>query len=236
MRIFILTSDKYMKILPASAYLLNKYWPDQEFVVCGFSEPEFELPENFLFYVVGPQASYPFSRWSDGLIAVLRAFPKEKYPIIFLDDYLVCKPVRADIIRMALDYMEQFSGFCLKFDIAADRRFAAGATPYGTLGDIPLVKSDYNSQYHSSLMPGIWNRELLLRYLLVPGESPHDFELSGTPRLARYGDEVIVVGTVTDPWPITITLGFRSLNPDGWMLEGLDPEDLAELRARNLVP
>lgn len=236
MKIFVLTSDKYMKIIPAFAHLFNKYWgADQQAIVCGFSRPDFELPENFTFFSIGPQEAYPFKRWSDALVRVLHAFPKEKYFALMLEDYLITQPVRRDVVRMASDYMQQFQ-FVLKFDLCADRRYSGFATEYGMLGDIPIVKSDPNSPYHASLYPGLWNRDLMLKYLLVPNESPHDIEIVGTHRLASYGDEVVVVGTVTDPWPLKITLGFRAQNPDGWELDGLSAEDLAELRSKGLVP
>lgn len=236
MKIFTFTSDKYMKIIPAFAHLFNKYWgEDQEVVICGFSPPTFDLPANFTFFSIGPQSAYPFKRWSDALIRVLYSFPKEKHFVLALEDYLITQPVRRDIVKMAHDYMRQFD-YVLKFDLCADRRCSGFATDYGMLGDVPLIKSDPNSPYHSSLYLGMWNRDLMLRYLLVPNESPHDIEIIGTPRLASFGDEVVVVGTNTDPWPVKITLGFRAQNPDGWQLDALSAEDMEELRAKGLVP
>lgn len=236
MKVLVLTSDNYMKIIPAFAHLFNTYWgKDQQVIVCGFSAPEFALPDNFTFFSIGPQSAYPFKRWSDALVKVLQAFPMEKHFVLMLEDFLLVQPVRRNVVDMALDYMRQFN-YVLKFDLCADRRYSGYATDYGLLGDIPLVKSDPTSQYHSSLYPGLWNRDLMLKYLLVPNESPHDIELSGTPRLASYGDEVVVVGTVTDPWPVKITLGFRSQNPDGWQLEGLSEQDVMELRQKGLIP
>jgi len=236
MIVYVMTSDRYQKIIPAFMHQWEKYWgTDTQVIVCGFSPPPFELPDFATFFSIGPQAAYPFGRWSDALIRVLNAFPKEKHFVLALEDYLLTQPVRRDIVHMAHDYMRQFD-YVLKFDLCADRRFSGYATDYGLLGDVPIVKSDPNSPYHSSLYLGMWNRELMLKYLLVPNESPHDIEITGTARLAGYGDEVVVVGTVTDPWPVKITLGFRAQNPDGWELQGLSDEDIAELKKRGLVP
>lgn len=233
---YVMTSNSYMKIIPAFLHQWEKYWgTDTRVIVCGFSAPEFDLPDFATFYSIGPQEAYPFNRWSDSLIRVLNAFPKEEVFGLFLEDYLLVQPVRRDIVNRAVDYMEQYR-HVLKFDLCHDRKFAAGATEYGTLGDVGLVKSDPNSQYHASLWPGLWRRSLMLKHLLVPGESPHEIELVGTPRLARLGDEITVVGTTAEPMPLKIILGFRSQNPNAYMLDGLSAEDLAELREKGLIP
>lgn len=231
-----MVSDRYLHALPGFSYLFCKHWsPQQDVIVCGFSVPHFELPPNFTFFSIGRQTEYPFKRWSDALIRVLESFPREEFFVLMLEDYFLIQPVRLDVVRKCHDYMRQFR-YVLKFDLCADRRFAGGVVDYGAIGDIPIVKSDPGSAYHSSLMTGIWNRELMLRYLLVPGESPHDVEIIGTPRLAARGDDLLVLGTKIDPWPVRHTLAFRTQEPGVWMLDELPHEDLAELRERKFVP
>jgi hypothetical protein len=233
-KIFCMTSDKYLNALRPFAYLFNKYWGEsQPVIVCGFSPPDFELPANFTFFSIGKQSDYPVGKWSDALIKVLHHFPKEQILGLMLEDYWICQPVRRDIVTMLVDYVRQFN-YVIKADLAADRRFAGGSTPYGTVGDIPLVKSDPQSQYHSSLYPGLWNRELLLSHLR-PGESPWDVELKGTPRLAARGDDVVVVGTVTDPWVVNIVLGHRRGNPDETLTDGLSQEDIEYMRNQGWI-
>lgn len=229
MKTFCMTCDKYMHAVRAYAYFFNKYWGDeQQVVVVGFSPPDFELPDNFTFFSLGKQEDYPVGKWSDGLIRLMDHFPKEEVFYLSLEDYWLCQPVRHDIVQMAVDYMRQFD-YVIKFDLCADRRYAAGAEEYGTLGDVPLVKSDPDSPYHMSLYSGLWRRSLLKK-ILVSGESPWDVELRGTPRLAQYRDKMIVVGTVTDPWPIKHILAYRNGDPSRLLTEGFSADDIEAVR------
>lgn len=233
--IFVMTSDGHINALRAYAHLFQKYWDsEQQVIVVGFTPPRFKLPSNFLFFSLGPQSIYPIHRWSDALIQTLRHFPLCDVFYLALEDYWLAQPVRKDIIHMAVDYMRQFR-YVLKFDLCAERRYAAGSTPYGHLGDIPLVKSDPNSPYHFSLYSGLWNRDLLMR-VLIPGESPWDIELTGTSRLAGYGDEIAVIGAVTDPWPMRHILAHRGGDSSHYLLDELSQEDIDELRSLGMIP
>jgi hypothetical protein len=50
MRVYVLTSDKYLPALRPFAWLFTKYWSStQPVTVVGFSPPTFALPENFDF-------------------------------------------------------------------------------------------------------------------------------------------------------------------------------------------
>jgi len=229
MRVFVLTCDSYMKAIPGFAHQFNRYWsPNQQVIVCGFSKPEFEMPDNFTFYSIGDQRNYPVGKWSDGLIDVMWHFPMDEHFVLMLEDYWLCQPVNLDAIKMIYDYMKQFTNV-IKFDLCADRRFAGGVQDYGDLGGIPLVKSDYTSAYHMSLYTGMWNRELM-RKILVPGESPWQVELEGTPRLANHGDSMLVLGTKIDPWVVKHVLMYRNGNSGKMIWDGLSDEDIAELK------
>jgi hypothetical protein len=82
-------------------------------------------------------------------------------------------------------------------------------------------------------MCGLWNRKLLLDFL-IPDESPWDMELTGTNRLSKRKDEVLVLGTKS--WtdnprfcPIRHTLAHRSGDPREYKLEELSDADIDEL-------
>jgi hypothetical protein len=112
-------------------------------------------------------------------------------------------------------------------DLYSDRLYAGGMTDYNHCGYLDLIRSDPASQYHMSLMAGLWNRSLMLRFL-VPGENPWQVELEGTPRVARAADEVLVLGTRN--MPLRHILAHRRGNPGELLLDGLDPVDVAALR------
>lgn len=234
MRIFVLTSDGYSHSVLGFSYLFNKYWSkDQEVIVAGYNKFPSELPANFTKHRIGRQEDYPVNKWSDGLIGLLKDFPQDDVFLLFFEDYWLTEPVHLREVTMLYDYMLQFR-YVLKMDMYTDRRYAAGVQKYGMCGHIPLLKSDYNSQYHMSLMCGLWNREIMLQ-VLKPGQTPWQVELDGTPILARRKDDVLVLGT--ESWddnpktcPIRHTLAHRSGNPNALLLDDIKPEDVAAMK------
>lgn len=225
-KIYVMTSDGYMNALKAFGWLLNKYWrPNPEVVVVGYRFPDFDLPRNFSFLSLGDQKDYPLNKWSDGLIKLLNQIDDSHF-VLMLEDYYISRPVNVQAVHMLYDYMLQFRNV-LKMDLYSDRLYAGGMTDYNHCGYLDLVRSDPASQYHMSLMAGLWNRELMLRFL-IPGENPWQVELEGTPRVARAADEVMVLGTRN--MPVRHILAHRRGNPSELLLDGLDPADVQALR------
>lgn len=231
MRIFVLTSDHYIGAVRAFAYLFRKYWSkEQEVIVAGFKPPDFDLPSNFHFHSLGNMADYPVNRWSDALIKLLHDYTDDVFGLA-LEDYWLSRPVNVQAVQMLYDYMLQFRNV-LKMDLYSDRLYAGGMTDYNHCGYLDLIRSDPASQYHMSLMWGLWNRELMLRFL-IPGESPWSVELEGTPRVARAADEVMVLGTRN--MPLRHILAHRRGNPNELLLDGLDPVDVEALRGLGYI-
>jgi len=224
-RVIVLTSDKYIHALRPYAYLFEKYWiPNVPVLVAGFSPPPFSLPDNFSFTSLGNFADYPFNRWSDALIKLLNNIPDEVF-VLMLEDYWITRQVDTNAVQMLVDYTHQF-GYVMKVDLCADRLYAYGADlSYATCGYLDLVKSMPGSPYHMSLMTGVWRKEHLLRHL-IPGESPHDVELTGTFRVS-HDQNVLILGT--RQWPLRHTLGLRGADPNTILLNELHPSDVEEM-------
>lgn len=227
MKVLVMTSDKYLPALLPFAWLMQKYWhPAPEVVVCGFTAPNFGLPDNFRFVSLGNFSDYPFGRWSDAFIKALNVVDDEA-PIVMLEDYWIVRQVDTVAVQVLYDYARQFH-YVAKIDLCGDRLYAHGADcNYGHVAHLDLVKSMPGSPYHLSLMPGIWRKEHLLRHV-VPNESPHDLELIGTTRLS-HDQNVLVLGT--RQWPLRITLGLRGGDSNHINLGELDPTDVSEMRA-----
>lgn len=231
--IFVFTSDKYLKALQPFAWLFNTYWsPAQAVDVIGFAQPDFMLPSNFSFHSLGSMGNYPFEKWSNQVIDYLEIRNDVDTFILLLEDYFLVRPVNISAVRMLYDYMIQFRNV-LKMDLTADRLYSAGMTDYDNCGFLDLVLSDYRSQYQMSMMAGIWNKELLLRFL-VRNESPHTVELDGTPRVAAAHDEVIVLGS--RQWPIRHTLAHRGGDSGKLFLNELKKCDIEELTKLGYIP
>lgn len=230
--VIVMTSDKYMPSLRPFMYLFNKHWGwHQEARIVCFKKPNFYLPDNFSTYSLGDMVNYPVNRWSNSILDYLDAHPEIGHFVLMLEDYWITRPV--DYISVELLYQYAINHpEVIKVDLCADRQFAGGVQEYGKLGDLDLVKSDYNSQYHMSLMTGIWNRNQFMK-IVIRDESPWQVELEGTNRLAAMKDEVLVVGT--KQWPLKHTLAHRSGDPTQFLLDELSPEDLAEITNLGLL-
>jgi len=227
LRIVITTSDNYLPALRPMAYLLNKYYvPNPPVLVSGFTPPDFDLPANFTFHSIGKMEDYPVGKWSDGIIKLLHEIPDEVF-LLLLEDMWPVRQVNVDAVNILYRYMLQFKNV-IKMDLYTDRLYAGGADlNYGHVSYIDLVKSDPNSAYHFSLMPGLWRKEHLLR-VLVPGESPWSAETtSGTPRLRTMKD-LDVLGTRMCPY--RGTLAFRGGDSGKLLLSELQDCDVKELR------
>ena len=225
MRVIVRTCDKYLPALRPFSWLFNKYWsPNQPVVVGGFTPPDFELPTNFSFHSIGSKGDYPVERWSDGLIAFLKAIPDEVF-VLMLEDMWMPRHVDVEAVQNLCRYMHQFKRV-LKIDLCADRLYTGKATDYGAFHRLDLVLSDRASEYQMSLMPGLWRKELLLRHL-VPGETPWQVEKQGTPRVAA-DKSAIVLGT--RQWPVRAMSVFRRGDATKLHLAGLREGDVTKLR------
>lgn len=232
MPVVVLTSDKYLGALRPFSWLFNKYWSSLELVtVVGFAEPDFELPHNFDFWSMGPMSNYPVDRWSDALIDYLEDRPGLHHFALMLEDYWLSRPVNTQAVKMLYDYAVQFRNV-LKIDLMTDRLYAAGMTDYDNCGYLDLILSDYTSQYQMSLMTGIWNRDLMLRFL-VRNESPWDVELNGTRRVAAAENGVLVLGTRQAP--VRHILAHRRGNPQELLLDGLKACDIEEMQKLGIL-
>lgn len=225
-RVFITTCDKYLDALRPMAHQLNKYWRPSppECVVMGFTPPTFDLPDNFTFHSVGPQADYPFGKWSDAVIKFLNEVEDEVF-VLLLEDMWPLRAIDGRAIDMLAAYMHQFQ-YVARIDLTTDRLYAHGMREYNCLEWLDLIISMPGSPYHCSLMGGMWNRGHMLN-LLKPGWSPHDVELTGTTDLSHNRD-VIVLGT--RQWPLRHTLALRALDVDKLLLDDMNPTDIEDLK------
>lgn len=225
--VFVTTSDKYLPALLPFSYLFNRYWGmDQRVIIGGFSRPSFELPSNFSFHSIGEQSAYPMSKWADGLLDLLAAYPDLHHGVILFEDFFISRPVDREAIRMLYDYAVQFRNV-VKVCLTGDRLYAGGMRDYDNVSRLDLVLSDYNSQYHFSWMAGVWNLDFL-RSFLERNWSVWDCELAGTPKLAAFRDNIIVVGT--RQWPLRHILAYRGGDPGKLLLDGIKQCDIDSLR------
>jgi len=224
-----MTSDNYLPAIQTFTYLFNKYYYGEansliDCVISGFSPPNFELSYPYRFVSVGDQSDFPFNKWSDALYITLEQVLEraDEIVLIMLEDYWLTRPVQASNIEILVDYMHNHPDV-LKIDLCADRLYALGTDMnYDTVGHFDLIKSNPKSAYHMSLWPGLWRVDNLLK-VLIPNESPHDIEITGTSRLAQEHPELIVLGTRQNP--MQIGLGLRARDSSNLITDFMKRED-----------
>jgi hypothetical protein len=237
-RVIVLTSDKYLHALRPYAWLFQKYWgTSQEVLVAGFTPPDFELPPNFSFHSIGPFENYPVGKWTNAVIKLLGEIEDDAFTLM-LEDYWITRPVDVRGVEMCHAYACQF-GYVLRIDLTLDRLFAHGprypgdVPDYAYLGHLDLIRSEPTSQYHMSLITGMWRRDNLLK-VLRPDWSPWQVELEGTSYLAaHHAHDLLVLGT--RQWPIRHTLAYRGGNPTGADLSQIRPEDVEAMKAEGIL-
>jgi len=174
--IYLTTSDKTMKILPAQAYCINKFWPGQEVHVLGYAEPTFELPENFFYHSLGRDPGP--DGWSTPLIDYFKSEGPNWF-IFSVDDMLPIAPVNQDMIDWLL-HTHGHSGTArigLTNDIQQRPCHEYAGKYMVVLADndapyvAPWLKRTNDIRYRVSTLFSIWRRQAFIDYIL-PGVSP----------------------------------------------------------------
>jgi hypothetical protein len=195
-RVVVTTCNKYAWATRPFAYLFNTYWSPVESVHILCESHITGLPPNFQCRPISlaGEGGWPMQMWSDGVAKYLNTIP-EQFVIIMLEDYWLTRQVDTEAIQIALEYMSQYRSI-LRIDLTTDRLYAGGVKPHDTYKRLDFVNAD-GSQYEMSLMPGLWNKKLLLD-VLQPNMSPWDVELQGTT-IVNENAELVVLGTRQNP-------------------------------------
>ena len=187
--VYIWTSNQLMHCVPAWAYLFNKFWPyEQNVVVLGYDQPNFDMPDNFEYISLGHQRGPKY--WSDDMMDYFKGCAHESFYLTTEDGFIV-EPVNKDILSMAIktSFINPNNKF-LRFNLTCDVQ----SRSHEVLKDYEthqLVRATQNTMYRQSLNHSIWRKDSLLDKL-IPNQSPWDFELDN--KRAKF-DQLDVYGT-----------------------------------------
>jgi hypothetical protein len=237
MRVFVLTSDKYVGLLPAFAYLFNKHWsPKCPVNVVHYEQRPPALPTNFSLFDNGKDPGF-----STGLIRFLKAIPDE-HVILFLDDYFL---TRVDVNRVAeLIRFAERHPLAVKIDLTDDRlkvphtilRFDDRVQGIGSLED--MVCSEPNAPFLMSTQAAIWRKDFLLRFVKST-ENPWQFEKRGSARVTKAyqsGDfDGVILGSQVPPVEYVNACGGAGNKPGEYDRKKIPPAMWDELKGRGLV-
>lgn len=250
MKVFVTTSDWYNPLVPAFAWLFNRFWSDsQEVVILCYTPPACELPGNFSVHSLGdptefgnhqPEWSpgsrgrrfgepYPTPKWSDSLKRWIDRVEDEVF-ILLQIDYFIHRNVNHRQIEILQKYLPHPD--VVKIDLSADR-YHNPHHHFASEDGFEVLVSDQKSRYRSSLQAAIWKRDYLAG-LLKPGRSPWDFEKAAM--YEQMDDGGLILGVAQPelgPVPYLNVYGGGHTNWE--QLSKLDGEILEELREQGMI-
>lgn len=169
----VLTSNRYVHLMPAFAHFWNRAgldWIPVTVVHYDVYPDVKKLPDNFNLFCAGAQSD---TAWSDGLIAFLDSGRCFDQFILMLEDYWLTRVDR----YMLMDSWSA-AWLCDKFDLTEEvAKFGYCFNP----GDALIYAQD-ESRYQASLQAAIWSKSFL-REISVSGENPWRFEDNATRRI-----------------------------------------------------
>jgi len=166
--VLIPSHDKFSDTWPYFFKLFFKYWPEVSQTVYLLSNAERYADPRIVPILVGEEIS-----WSHNIQIALQTIP-EDYVLIILEDFPLTGPVDQNLLQELFQLM--------KAEQAGYLRLMANPPP-----DRPCLNHqnigfiEKGSNYRTSLQVAIWKKSFL-NEILVPGESPWQFELQGTKR------------------------------------------------------
>lgn len=164
--ILFLSCDKYSDLWKPLLYSFRKHWPD-----CPY---EVRLGSNTITSDIDTILSGPDADWSSSLLSILKKI-KTKYVFLWLDDIFPTDKIDAKIFSDAFAFVKKNN--------AKHMHIEPKPAPDVLMGN--YGKYEKGAPYRSITF-GFWEVDALTK-LLIPGESPWNFEILGSYR-ASYSD------------------------------------------------
>jgi hypothetical protein len=171
--ILVLSCDKYSSLWDSFFERLDRHWPNdsaQRYLLTNHLNPDFPGVKNIR---IGDDVD-----WSSNLIKALSTIESE-YVYILLEDVFINRDIDQAYFKSALA--------CI--DLAKPNYVNTKALPMprGPNHSRLVREVVKGSHYRASLCNAFWKKEMLLT-LLMPGESPWEFERRGSERSNSHAD------------------------------------------------
>ena len=171
--IVVLSCDKYCSLWPSFFNRLSKYWTDTPaatYLVTNHLSPEIPNVTNL---AIGEDVD-----WSSNLLNALSRVDTD-YIYILLEDVYVNKVVDKAYLDDVFKCITELSPNYVNTK--------ALPAPRGIRFSSRIREVVKGSHYRASLCNAFWKKDMLLK-LLVPGETPWEFERLGSERSNEYCD------------------------------------------------
>lgn len=182
MKIIIPTCDKYLKLIQANKYTMDKFGgKDLDVTVLGFKEPTFDMG-SWKFISLGTDTG-PQSFTND-IYKFFKDF-KDEYFIYGSDDVVVLDEINLDLI-------DEFKTIMDEDEDVVNIKMTPYCKDYYTGGNYTdnLIKTRQNADYRLSISYGMWRTSYFMKHFEL-GLSPWQWELRDKAK----NDGKIILGT-----------------------------------------
>lgn len=164
--ILVLSCDKYAHLWPAFFKCFRKYFPDCRWPVYLGSNSIALNDPDVKSILTGDDPD-----WSTSLLRILEQIP-ERRVFIILEDLLLASPMQTSYFNEASLFLKENSGKFIKYYLPGPPDEPIEGKPFGIYAR--------GRPYRMSVV-GFWDKNYL-KSLLIPGESPWNFEILGSYR------------------------------------------------------
>ena len=196
--IYLPVCDQNLWVIELYAKFADKYTPELEVVVLGFSPPDFELPKNMKFVSMAPKQIGGASKWTRYIHDYMKTLNEEYIMFSMEDMFPVCK-IDWKTIGLMIEMMNEDREIG-RFDLTWDTFCNCGFKKYGVEkingSDVNIIEIGKNQLYRVSTQPSIWRLDFFLK-LMDHDWSPWDFEVIGS-KLSQGMDYKVL--SIADPY------------------------------------
>lgn len=176
--VLVLSCDKYSHVWPGFFQSWKKYFPSCQYPVYLGSNSVSYHGAGVKTLLTGDDPD-----WSTSLLRILNQIPERRIFII-LEDLLLASPMDASAFQGAVQFMEKNQAKHIKYYIPLAPDQDVPGEPFGIY--------ERGRPYRISVV-GFWDKDYL-KSLLIPGESPWNFEILGSYRTS-YTDGFFMMKT-----------------------------------------
>jgi len=175
--VLVVSCDRYADMWEPFFRFFRMFWKDCPFKI--YLTTNFKTPDISGVTVLNSGFE---SDWSSELASALRRIP-EKNIILFLEDYFIREIVDEAELKSYLEYFSESGAAYMKLGCFSSKYNELW--PYKTLKNFPKVGIiEKSAKYLVCLQLTLWEKSFL-ESILVPGESPWQFEINGSRRCEK---------------------------------------------------
>lgn len=189
MKVVVFTCDRCSSwLIPIFSHFYKKNWPDNPYQTEFVTETKEINVNGVKTFCAG---KIP---WADMAIKYLNSIKDDNF-LLLLDDYILDKPVKTNIVLRA-------ERFCVGNIGVVHLAYRPVVDPlYFDFGSNDFKEYPPVGRNTASTTPAIWQREFFLN-ILKSGESMWQFEINGSKRIPPYMKRIISTKTPAISYPI----------------------------------